>query len=87
MCFVSVLCVLFEFVDHGGRRGNTAQALARWQHPVAPSEALDVLYWAMRPASYRRIRMAIEITSNLPAFVVVADSLLPTNIANKHSNS
>jgi hypothetical protein len=24
----SVLCVLFEFVDHGGRRGDTAQALA-----------------------------------------------------------
>jgi hypothetical protein len=44
---------------------------------VAPSEALDVLYQAMRPASYRRIRMAIEI----PAFFVVADSLLPTNIA------
>jgi hypothetical protein len=31
---------------------------------VAPSEALDVLYRAMRPASYRRIRMAIKIASN-----------------------
>jgi hypothetical protein len=31
--------------------------------------------------------MAIEIASDSPAFVVVADSLLPTNIANKHSNS
>jgi hypothetical protein len=48
---------------------------------VAPSEALDVLYQTMRPASYRRIRMAIKIASNLPAFVVVADSLLTTNIA------
>jgi len=75
------LCVLFKFVDHGGRWGDMAQALARWQHPVAPSEALDVLYRAMRPASYRLIRMAIEITSNLPAFFVVADSLLPTYIA------
>jgi hypothetical protein len=28
---------------------------------------LDVLYWAMHPALYRRIRMAIEIASNLPA--------------------
>jgi hypothetical protein len=26
LCFVSVLCVSFKFVDHGGRRGNTAQA-------------------------------------------------------------
>ena len=37
-------------------------------HPVAPSEAMDVLYRAMRPTSYRRIRMAIKIVSNLPAF-------------------
>jgi hypothetical protein len=81
LCFVSDLCVLFEFVNHGSRWGNTAQALARWQHPVAPSEALDVLYWAMRPASYHCIRMAIEIASDLRAFFVVAFSLLPTNIA------
>jgi hypothetical protein len=48
---------------------------------VAPSEALIVLYQAMRPVSYRRIRMAIEITSNLPAFFVAVNSLLPTTIA------
>jgi hypothetical protein len=40
----------------------------------------------MRPASYRRIRMAIKITSNLPAFVVVVNLLLPTAIAKSHSN-
>jgi len=87
MCFVSVLCCFNKFVDHGGRRGNTSQALARWRHPVASSEALDVLYRAMRPESYRCIAMAIEITSDLPAFFVVTDSLLPTNIAKKHSHS
>jgi len=70
-----------KFVDHGGRRGNTAQALARWRHPVASSEARDVLHRAMRPASRHRIRMAIEITSNLPACFVVDNSLLHTNIA------
>jgi hypothetical protein len=48
---------------------------------VAPSEALVVLYQAMRPASYRHIRMAIEIASDLPAFFVVADLLLPITIA------
>jgi hypothetical protein len=38
---------------------------------VDPSEkALDVLYWAMHPASYRRIRMAIKIASNLPPFLL-----------------
>jgi hypothetical protein len=53
---------------------------------VALSEALGVLHWAMRPTLYRRIRMAIEIASNLPAFIVVVDSLLPTTIAKSHSN-
>jgi len=48
---------------------------------VASSEARDVLHWAMRPTSHRRIRTAIENTSDSPAFFVVADSLLPTNLA------
>jgi hypothetical protein len=54
---------------------------------AASSGALDALYREMRPASYCRIRMAFEIDSNLPVFVVVADLLLPTTIAKKHSNS
>jgi len=74
------LCVLFKFVDHGGRRGDTAQALARWRHLVASSEALDVLQWAMRPASYYCIRMAIEITSNSPAFCIVVDFIVAANL-------
>jgi hypothetical protein len=70
MCFVSVLSCFNEFDDHGGRQGNTAQALAQWQHPVASySEAWDVLYRAMRPTSYRCIAMAIEIASNSPTFL------------------
>jgi len=60
LCFFSALCFSFEFVDHSGRWDNTAQAIDRWRHPVALSEALDVLYWAMRPASYHCIAMAIE---------------------------
>jgi hypothetical protein len=81
LCFVSVLCVLFKFFDHGGRRGNTAQALARWRHPVASSEALDMFHRAMHPVSYRYIAMAIEIAINSPAVFVAVDSLLPTTIA------
>ncbi len=46
-----------------------AQALAQWRHPVASSEALDVLHWAMFPALYRCIAMAIEIVTDLPAFL------------------
>ncbi len=57
------------------------QALAQWRHPVALSEALDVLHWVMCPVSYRRICMAIEIAINLPEFFNVVDSLLPTTVA------
>jgi hypothetical protein len=70
-----------KIVNHGGRQGNAMRALARWRHPVALSEALDVIHRAICPASYRRIRMANEIASNLPAFFVIANSLLPTTIA------
>ncbi len=58
-----------------------AQALAQWRHPVASNEALDMLYRAMRPVSYRCIAMAIEIAIDLPAFFVAVDSLSPTTIA------
>jgi hypothetical protein len=74
------LCCFNEFDDHGGRRGDTVQALARWLHPVASSEAPDVIHRVMRPASYRLTRMAIKIASDSPAFFVVVDSLLPTKI-------
>jgi hypothetical protein len=53
------LCCFNKFVDHGGRRGNVAQALAGWRHLVASHEALDVLH----QASYRRIHMVIEMAS------------------------
>jgi hypothetical protein len=75
------LCVLFEIVNHGGRRGNTAQALARWRHPVASSEALDVLHRVMRLASYRCIALAIKIARDLSAFVVAVNSLFATSIS------
>jgi hypothetical protein len=74
------LCIFNVFVNHGGRWGNTAQALARWRHPVASSEAPDVLHRAMRPISYCHIRMVIEITSTFPAFLVVIDSIVANNL-------
>jgi hypothetical protein len=63
------------------------QALAQWRHPVALSEALDVLHWAMRLASYRHIHMANEIASDSTAFFVVVNLLWPTTIAKKHSKN
>jgi hypothetical protein len=68
----------FEIIDHGGRRGDTAQALDRWRHPVASSEALDVLHRAMRLALYRCIA---EIAIDSSAFFVAVDLLSPTDMA------
>jgi hypothetical protein len=44
-----VCCVLSHTNDddHGGRRGNTARALALWQRLVASNEATVALHWAM----------------------------------------
>ncbi len=57
------------------------RALDRWRHPVALSEAPDVIHRVMRPASYRCIAMAIEIAIDSRAFFVAINLLLPTNIA------
>jgi hypothetical protein len=70
-----------EIVDHGGRRGDVMRALARWRHPVAPSEALDVLHRSICPALYRRIPMAIKIVVDLPEFFVALISLMATTIS------
>jgi hypothetical protein len=63
------LCVLFEIDHHGGRQGDTPQALAQLWHLVALSEAMEALHRAMCPVSCHCIRMAIDIASNLPAFL------------------
>ena len=41
------------------------QVLAKWWHPVASSEALDLLYQTMRVVLYRRIAMAIKTASKV----------------------
>ncbi len=58
-----------EIDDHDVRRGDTGQILAQWQRLMASRVALDLLLWAMRSALYRLIRMAIEMASEVGAFV------------------
>jgi hypothetical protein len=65
--------------DLSGRQGNAVQALTQWWHPVASSKAWDVLHWMMPPPLYRRIRMALKIASNLPAFFVVVNFIVGHN--------
>jgi hypothetical protein len=43
--------------------------LAQWRHPVASSEAWDLLHWAMRAVTYRHIAMAIKTATFLGVFV------------------
>ena len=55
--------------DHGSRQGNTVCLLAKWQRPVAPCEALVVLYQAMHATLHQRIRMVIKVArENLVLF-------------------
>ena len=44
----------------GGRRGDTEQVLARWQHLVAFMKAMDLHHWAMCVVFYHRTAMAIK---------------------------
>jgi hypothetical protein len=43
--------------------------LTQWRHPVASSEALDLLHWAMCAVTYRHIAMAIKMATFLGVFV------------------
>ncbi len=45
------------------------QVLAQWWHPVASSEALDLLYRVMRAVLYQRTAGAINTASFLGQFV------------------
>jgi hypothetical protein len=70
-----VRCVFSHTIgnDHGGRRGNSARALAQWQSLVASREATVVLHWEMLIALYRPGGMVIEIAVELATFVNIID--------------
>jgi hypothetical protein len=57
------------------------QALTRWRHPVASSEAQNVFHWVMHPALHCCINMAIKIASDLPVFFVVVYLLFAHNVS------
>jgi hypothetical protein len=78
LCFVSVF-FLFKIVNHGGRRGDKARALTRWQHLVVLHEATDALHQKMRIALYCPGGMVINIVVDLPAFFVILDSVVAHN--------
>jgi hypothetical protein len=79
LCFVIFFFVSCKIVNHGGRQGNTACALAQWRHLVASHEALDVLHWAMRITRYPHGGMVIKIVVDLATFFVIVDSMFAHN--------
>jgi hypothetical protein len=54
--------------DHGVRRSDMGRILAQWWRPVASKVALDMLHWAMRLPSHRRIVIAIKMAREGGAF-------------------
>ena len=68
------------FVDcrHGGRRGNTEQVVAQWQHPVASDVALGMLHWAMPRALLQHLRMTIKMACYGGTSLVATDILFDT---------
>jgi hypothetical protein len=44
------------------------QILTQWWRPVASSEALDLIHWAMSAVMYQRITMAIKTASKVSVF-------------------
>ena len=56
------------------------QALTRWHHLVASSEARDVLALAMHPALYHLICMVIKTASDFPTFFTNVDSVVANNL-------
>jgi hypothetical protein len=79
LCFVSIFFVSFKIVNHGGRRGNTACALARWRHLVALHEAKDSLHWAMCIAPNPPGGMVIKIVIDSATLFVIVDSMFAHN--------
>jgi hypothetical protein len=55
--------------DHDVRRGDTGQILTHCWRMIASRVALDLPSWAMCLALYRLICMAIEMASEIGAFV------------------
>jgi hypothetical protein len=69
-----VVCCVFSHTDgndHGGRRGNTTQALVLWQHFLAYHEAFVALHWAMLIVLKRTSGMVIKIASKFATFVYI----------------
>jgi hypothetical protein len=81
LCFVTVFFVSFKIVNHGNRRGDTACALARWQHLVALHEAKDALHRAMCIAPYPPGGMVIKIVVDSATFLQLSILCLPIIIA------
>jgi hypothetical protein len=70
------MCCVFSHADnndHGGRWGDTAWALARWQHLVASCEATVAFHWVMCLLPYHSGGMVIKIGIKFVTFDYIVD--------------
>ncbi len=70
---LALTCDLFVQVDKKNGVGMfdwylSEQVLTRWWHPVASSEALDLLYWVIYGVLYQRTAAAIKMASLFGTF-------------------
>ena len=86
MCFVSGFVFSANFNNHeGGRRGNMAHALAQWWHPVASSEAMEVLHRVMRPSSNSQLNLhGNQNHQQFACIFIIVNLLLVTTVANEY---
>jgi len=68
-----------------------AHALAQWQHPVASSEARDVLHQAMQPPLHSHIPTVIKTAIQVGVFFCIVNFDIILNLKGKdhvlvHSN-
>jgi hypothetical protein len=66
-------CHFFLACDPIVCRDDMEKILARWRCPVASSEALDPLHWAMYAALHRRIIAAVKMSCNGGVLFCIVD--------------
>jgi hypothetical protein len=64
-----ILHIRFVCCRPGGRRGDTEQVVAQWQHLVAFVKAMVMLHWAMPHGLLQCLCTAIEMACNGGAFI------------------
>ena len=78
-CVFCCFCCVSAIDDHGGRRGDTARALARWRRLGTSHEATDTLHRAMCLAPYCPVGMVITFVVDYVTFYYIVNNRVAIN--------